>query len=117
MDYRYQATIENNHLSGPEPKMRKLSLHFILIFATSCTASVYAQEKLHMQGTEITGNKELPKVLYIVPWKSVERFEISSPPIASIMEQKLTPIDRASFKRTINYHDAIFTTAKTGSDK
>jgi hypothetical protein len=97
--------------------MRKLSLHFFVIFAISCTANVYAQEKLQMQGTKITGNKELPKVLYIVPWKSVERFEISSPPIASIMEQKLTPIDRASFKRSIHYHDAIFATAKTGSNQ
>jgi len=97
--------------------MRKLSLHFFIIFAISCTANVNAQEKLQMQGTQITGNKELPKVLYIVPWKSVERFEISSPPIASIMEQKLTPIDRASFKRSIHYHDAIFATAKTGSNQ
>jgi hypothetical protein len=95
--------------------MRKLSLHFFLIFAISGTASVNAQEKLQMQGTEITGNKELPKVLYIVPWKSAERFEITSPPIVSVMEQKLTPIDRASFKRTIHYHDAIFATTKTGS--
>ena len=97
--------------------MRKLSLHFFLIFAISSTASVNAQEKLQMQGTEITGNKELPKILYIVPWKSVERFDISSPPIVSIMEQKLTPIERASFKRTIHYHNAVFATPKTGSNQ
>ena len=65
-----------------------------------------------MEGTEITGTKELPRVLYIVPWKSVERFEIESPPITSIMDEKLTPIERASFKRTIHYHDAIFSKAK-----
>ncbi len=88
--------------------MRKLSLAFFLIFAISSTA----QERLQMEGTEITGNKELPRVLYIVPWKSVERFEISSPPIISIMDQKLTPIERAAFKRQIHYHDAIFSKAK-----
>jgi len=65
-----------------------------------------------MKGTEITGNKELPRVLYIVPWKSAERFEISTPPIISIMDQKLGPIERASFKRTVHYHDAIFAKAK-----
>ena len=65
-----------------------------------------------MEGTEITGNKELPRVLYIVPWKSVERFDIKSPPINSIMEQKLGPIDRASFKRKVHYYDAIFSKAK-----
>ena len=92
--------------------MRKLSLQFLLVFAISGIANVNAQERLQMEGTEITGNKELPRVLYIVPWKSVERFDISSPPITSIMDQKLTPIDRASFKRKIHYHNAIFSKAK-----
>jgi len=93
--------------------MRKLSLQLFVIFALSCTTIVNAQERLEMQGTAITGNKELPKVLYIVPWKSVERFDISTPPITSIMDQKLGPIERASFKRTVHYHDAIFAKAKT----
>ena len=91
--------------------MRKLSLHFFLIFAISSSANVIAQERLQMEGTEITGNKELPRVLYIVPWKSVQRFDIKSPPITSIMDQKLTRIERASFKRKIHYHDAIFSKA------
>jgi hypothetical protein len=90
--------------------MRKLSLQFLVVFAISGTAQ--AQEKLQMDGTSIIGNKELPKVLYIVPWKSVERFDIKSPPITSIMDQKLAPIERAAFKRKIHYHDAIFTRAK-----
>ena len=64
-----------------------------------------------MEGTEIIGNKELPRVLYIVPWKPVERFEIQSPPIASIMTRKLEPIERAAFRRQIYYHDAIHATA------
>jgi hypothetical protein len=83
--------------------MRKLSLAFFVIFAISSSAYVSAQERLQMEGTEITGN---------VPWKSAERFEISSPPITSIMDRKLTPIERAAFKRKIHYHDAIFTKAK-----
>ena len=66
------------------------------------------QESLQLQGTEITGNKELPMVLYIVPWKSIERFDIQSPPITSIMDAPLTTIDRPAFKRTINYHQAIY---------
>ena len=75
------------------------------------SATLDAQERLEMEGAEIKGNRELPKVLYVVPWKSVERFQIESPPIISIMEQKLTPIDRASFRRKINYHEAIFSKA------
>jgi hypothetical protein len=72
------------------------------------SAGLQAQERLQMEGTEITGNKELPRVLYIVPWKTAERFEIESPPITSIMESRLTPLDRSAFRRTIHYHEAIF---------
>ena len=92
--------------------MRKLSLQIFIIFAITCSASVSAQEKLQMEGTEITGNKELPRVLYIVPWKSADRFELTSPPVTSVLDQKLGPIDRASFKRKVHYHDAIFSTAE-----
>ncbi len=91
--------------------MRKLSLQILLTFAISIPVVAGAQERLELEGTEIIGNKELPKVLYIVPWKSVERFEIETPPINSIMEQRLTPISRAAFKRKIHYHDAIFSQA------
>jgi hypothetical protein len=85
--------------------MKRLTITLVLMTAIN---GVAAQDSLELEGTEITGNKELPMVLYIVPWKSVERFDIESPPIASIMDRPLKPIDRTSFKRTINYHQAIF---------
>ncbi len=92
--------------------MRKLSLLILSIFAISAVTQLQAQERLEMEGTEIIGNTELPRVLYIVPWKSAERFEIASPPIVSIMDQKIAPIDRVSFKRRILYHEAIFSKAE-----
>ena len=91
--------------------MRKLSQHILLTFAISWNVAASAQDRLELEGTEIIGNKELPKVLYIVPWKSIERFDIETPPITSIMDQKLTPISRAAFKRNIHYHEAIFSKA------
>ncbi|MCP4491386.1 MAG: hypothetical protein GY820_29335 [Gammaproteobacteria bacterium] len=32
----------------------------------------YAEDKIELQTTIIKGNKELPKILYIVPWKDVK---------------------------------------------
>ena len=89
-------------------KIRTLGL--VLLLGSVSTAPTQAQESLQLEGTEITGNKELPMVLYIVPWKSIERFDIQSPPIVSVMDAPLTSIDRPSFKRTINYHQAIYQT-------
>ena len=88
--------------------MKRLTITLVLMTAIN---GVAAQDSLELEGTEITGNKELPKVLYIVPWKSVERFDIESPPITSVMDLPLKPIDRVSFRRTVNYHQAIFSTA------
>ena len=92
--------------------MNKFLTGLILIVGAAGSAGLHAQQSLQMEGTEITGNKELPMVLYIVPWKSVQRIEIEAPPISSIMDQKLAPLDRATFKRTIHYHEAIYSKAK-----
>jgi len=90
-------------------QIRQLLTGLLMLLASTVSG---AQDTLELEGTTITGNKELPMVLYIVPWKSVERFEMEPPTVTSIMDQKLQPIDRAAFKRTINYHHAINTKAK-----
>lgn len=91
--------------------MRQVPLLLLAASMLGASAAPNAQQSLQLEGTEITGNKELPMVLYIVPWKSVQRFEIESPEITSIMDQKLQPIERAAFKRTIDYHQAIYSKA------
>ena len=73
--------------------------------------SAMAQQRLEMEGTSIIGNKELPNVLYIVPWKSTETVNFPSPPIESIMDQALKPLERNAFRRQVRYHDAIFSTS------
>jgi hypothetical protein len=81
----------------------------------SAITNVAAQDSVKLEGTEIIGNKELPQVLYIVPWKPIENFEISSPKVSSIMDKKAGPIDRAAFKRKVNYHNAIYADSKPSS--
>ena len=61
-----------------------------------------------MEGTAIIGNKELPKVLYIVPWKPAQRVDIPTPPITSILDQPLQTIERNAFRRQVKYHQAVF---------
>ena len=92
--------------------MKLLSIRIILLVVFTGFIPAQAQERLELEGTAIIGNKELPNILYIVPWKSVQRFEIETPAVISIMEQKPKALDRASFKRKIYYHNAIFSRAK-----
>ena len=73
------------------------------------TNSVWAQDqRLEMEGTSIIGNKELPKVLYIVPWQSPAKIDISTPSFVSILDQPLKQIDRKTFRRQIQYHGMVF---------
>ena len=85
-------------------QVKCLAMLLTAIFSTI----IMAQDRLDMEGASIVGNKELPNMLYIVPWKATERIDFPSPPVVSIMDQALTTIDRSTFKRQIRYHAAIF---------
>jgi len=45
----------------------------ILIFIISVSSSSFAEDKIELRTTTIKGNKELPKILYVVPWKDIKR--------------------------------------------
>ncbi len=81
----------------------------LLIAVFSISPALQAVEKLDMDGTRIRGNQELPKVLYIVPWKQSEIPDLSQPPLESLIDEALTPVDREVFQRKIRYYDALST--------
>lgn len=54
--------------------------------------------------SEIIGNRELPKVLYIVPWKKPAAGELAGPPVESVLDEALAPIDRDVFRRQVRYN-------------
>jgi hypothetical protein len=68
-------------------------------------------DRLNLDTTIITGNRELPKVLYIVPWKKADIGELPSQPFNSLLDEALTPVDRDVFRREVNYYGVI--TGKT----
>ena len=66
--------------------------------------SLYAEDRIELESMSIIGNKELPKMLYIVPWKHSELPDMNAPPIESLIDEALAPVDRDSFKRKIRYY-------------
>ena len=66
-----------------------------------------AHDSLELDTTQITGNRELPKVLYIVPWKRSDLGDLVGKPVNSILDEVLTPVDRDVFKRQNRYYDAL----------
>ena len=66
-------------------------------------APARAQDRADIDRTQIIGNRELPKVLYIAPWKRPVPGELSGRPLASVLDEALAPIDRDVFRRTVQY--------------
>jgi hypothetical protein len=73
----------------------------ILLMSLIFSFSLFAEDKIELEGISIIGNKELPKMLYIVPWKNSELPEMNTPPIESLIDEALAPVDRDNFKRKI----------------
>jgi len=64
-------------------------------------------DRVELEATQITGNRELPKVLYIVPWKSPNLGDLGGRPINSLLDEVLAPVDRDVFRRENRYFDAV----------
>ena len=70
-------------------------------------ASRSAADRVDLDATQITGNRELPRVLYVVPWKKGELGDVGGRPANSLLEEVLTPVDRDVFRRQNRYYDAL----------
>ena len=75
----------------------------LLLVVAIAAGPALAQDRADIDRTTITGNKELPKVLYIVPWKKPIPGPMASRPRTSVLDEALAPIDRDEFRRSIQY--------------
>jgi len=75
-----------------------------IVLLTCLTAPTWAADRADLEGTQIRGSRELPKVLYIVPWKHPLPTELVGRPASSLLDEALTPIDREVFERQVRYH-------------
>jgi predicted lipid-binding transport protein (Tim44 family) len=69
--------------------------------------AVVRSDRLDLDTTVVTGNRELPKVLYIVPWKKSDLGELPSQPFNTLLDEALTPVDRDVFRREVTYYGAV----------
>lgn len=69
--------------------------------------SALAQDRAELDRTQIIGNRELPKVLYIVPWKKPVPGERVGRPVEGVLDEALTPLDRDVFRRQLHYERVL----------
>ena len=85
--------------------------NFILIIFLSLTISSvsYAEKKKKIEvkalsGISIIGNKDAPKSLYIVPWRSSE-IGIETDLNSSLLNEGMHPVDKDVFIRELNFYE------------
>jgi len=65
-------------------------------------------DELDLGRTEVTGNQELPKVLYIVPWQKSDPGDLTGKPVNTLLDEVMAPLDRTEFIRQVEYFDDLY---------
>ena len=82
-------------------------LGLVALMAALLAAPALAQDRADIDRTRIIGNRELPKVLYIVPWKKPLPGDLSGRPAGSVLDEALAPVDRDVFRRQVQYDGQV----------
>lgn len=85
----------------PQP-FRLVAAGLLVVLA----APLAAQDRADIDRTQIIGNKELPKVTYIVPWKKPLPGAAADAVPNGVLDEALAPVDREVFRRQLRYDAA-----------
>src|ERR1019366_624582 len=69
--------------------------------------SVAKIDRLELGTATVTGDREQPKVMYIVPWKRSDIGDLAGKPMNSLLDEALAPVDRDEFKREVVYYQTL----------
>lgn len=75
--------------------------------AAAARPGAKSQDRIELDTTQISGNRELPKVMYVVPWRKADPGEFAGRPPNSLLDEALTPVDRDVFRRQNRYYAAL----------
>lgn len=91
--------------------MIRVRLFSFSLFAL-LSVNIFAADRLELDETAIQGSRELPKVLYIVPWKSARLGLLQGGAGSSSFDTAFEALDRDVFRRQIEYYGTLY-----GSDE
>jgi hypothetical protein len=77
----------------------------------------FAEDRAVIDDTKIIGNRELPKVIYIVPWRKPAPDDLSPRPLESVLDEALAPIDRDVFRRQVRYDAQVAARSRAAERK
>ncbi|MFN3566458.1 MAG: hypothetical protein ACK4V1_10810 [Burkholderiaceae bacterium] len=96
--------------------MRRVPIRSLAVaLGAAASLGALAEDRAEIDRTQIIGNRELPKVLYIVPWKKPLPSALASRPLESVLDEALAPVDRDVFRRQVRYTSAAQTPAASAA--
>lgn len=85
--------------------------------ATTAPAGGKSNDRIQLDTTQISGNRELPKVMYVVPWRRADPGDFAGRPPNSLLDEALTPVDRDVFRRQNRYYGAVQDQTQSGKSQ
>ncbi len=101
---------------GPEPPRAELPVATAAANRQAAPPALARAGTLALDSSAIRGNQELPKVMYIVPWKDPAMAELAGRPLNSLVEEVLAPVDREVFRRQTRYFSQLYGAGLTQSE-
>ncbi|WP_455199251.1 hypothetical protein [Kaarinaea lacus] len=95
--------------------MARIGGLMVILLLVVSTAS--AEDRLELDSISIKGSRELPKVLYIVPWKSARLGAFEASAGGSTLDTEMEALDRDVFRRQVEYYGMLFGEGKTAANR
>ena len=94
--------------SGAQNKKLAILTVACFIISIGMVSSVYAEDRIELDSISIKGSRELPKVLYIVPWKSARLGSLSVSSGSKTFDTEMEALDRDVFRRQVQYYGMLY---------
>lgn len=88
--------------------MIRFVLITVMALVVCASVQTFAADRIELDETAIQGSRELPKVLYIVPWKSSRLGALSSAAGSSSFDTSWEALDRDVFRRQVEYYGMLY---------
>jgi len=81
--------------------------HTLLLLLAAVAPGAAAQEATVSLGSTVSGNREQPRVAYIVPWQQPAAADLDYELDNTIAQELFAPLDRDEFTRALHYQSLL----------